>query len=176
MVAMQIKAIGDDVLRPGIGETPARVVKSWKELYSGYNENPADHLRKRFPIEGSQMVTLNDIEFFSMCEHHMLPFFGRADVTYIANEQACGLSKLARVVEAYARRMQMQENLTKQIADLIESELNPLGVAVRVRGVHMCMRARGVRSSSAEMTTTQLRGAFLDNDSARSEWLANLPK
>lgn len=174
-IAKVISFIGDDPERDGVQETPARVVKSWRELFSGYNDNPRQHLAKRFPIERSEMVSLTGIRFYSTCEHHMLPFHGLADVAYIPTREVCGLSKLARVVDGYARRLQMQETLTEQIATAIEEELQPLGVAVRIRAQHMCMMARGVRSpGDPSMVTTALRGIMLEDPKARSEWLATL--
>lgn len=176
MIEAIIGAIGDDPTREGVLDTPARVVKSWKELYAGYNEDPAKHLEKRFPLETSQMVTLADIEFFSTCEHHMLPFMGRVDVAYIPQTEVCGLSKIARVVHGYARRLQMQERIGEQVANAFEEQLKPLGVAVRIRSTHMCMQARGVQASGAHMVTTCLRGKFLEDPSVKAEWLASLPK
>lgn len=171
-----LQFIGDNPNREGVQETPMRVVKSWKELYSGYREKPEEHLKKRFPIESSQMVSLNGIEFFSTCEHHMLPFYGHVDIAYIPKNEVCGLSKLARVVNGFARRLQMQETLTDQVASAIEGELKPLGVAVRIRARHMCMAARGARaSSSSQMVTTVLKGKLLTNPEVKNEWLASLP-
>lgn len=175
-VAEIIRFIGDDPGRPGVQETPRRVVKAWHELFAGYDEDPRAHLAKRFAIDSTQMVSLNGIEFFSTCEHHMLPFYGHADVAYIPQREVCGLSKLARVVNGYARRLQVQEQLTDQVATAIEEELKPLGVAVRLRGRHMCMAARGARASSASvMVTTALRGRFLSDQAVKQEWLASLP-
>lgn len=173
-----IAFIGDDVSREGIQETPARVVKSWREIYSGYGENPADHLAKKFPIKDSQLVALNGIEFWSTCEHHMLPFFGTVDIAYLAEDFACGLSKLARLVNGFARRLQMQENLTTQIGEAIQRTLTPAGVAVRVRGTHMCMKSRGVNAGGSPVMMTQyLSGSFRDDTkSVKAEWMNSLPE
>ena len=151
-------------------------MRSWAEIFSGYTEDPRAHLAKRFPIATDQMVSLNGIHFFSTCEHHMLPFFGYADVAYIPRDEVCGLSKLARLVNGYARRLQMQERITHDVAQAIQEELNPLGVAVRLRGQHMCMSSRGVSAEpTTVMVTTVLLGAFKSDPGARAEWLASLP-
>lgn len=176
LIAEVIAHVGDEPGREGVIETPARVVKSWRELYSGYNEDPASHLDKRFPIKTSQMITLSGIRFHSMCEHHMLPFFGEVDVAYIPQQEVCGLSKIARVVNGYARRLQMQERIGEQIADAFDAKLAPLGVAVRIRSTHMCMQARGIQAAGAQMVTTCLRGRFLEDASVKNEWLASLPQ
>jgi len=166
--------IGEDPRRDGLVDTPRRVVASWEELFSGYKGDPKAHLETVFSVPHDQMITLNGIEFFSTCERHMLPFFGTADVSYIPGDGGVvGLSKLARVVDGYARRLQVQERLTDKIADAIESVLEPRGVAVRLRARHFCMMSRGVKNHG-EMTTTALRGAIRAG-AAKSEWLAGLP-
>lgn len=175
LVRKMLEEIGEDVTREGLQETPERVAKSWKELYAGYAEDPKVHLKKTFDATASQMVSVNDISFFSTCEHHMLPFHGTVDVSYIPSKRVVGLSKIARMVEGYARRLQIQERLAEQIADAMFSIDGCLGVAVRVRGQHLCMVARGVRNASASMTTTALRGSISTNEVARREWLAGLP-
>lgn len=162
-------------MRPGLIETPARVVKSWAELYGGLLEDPSVHLEKTFPTTSDQMVQINGIEFFSTCEHHLLPFHGTADIAYIPTTRVVGLSKFARLVDGFARRPQIQEQLTNQVADAIESKVATLGVAVRIRASHMCMVARGAKNGGARMTTTAIRGAFKADASARSEWLQGLP-
>ena len=169
-----IEYIGDDSYRDGLCATPGRVRRSWEEIYSGYKEDPTQHLEVRFESSHDQMVTIQGVEFFSICEHHMLPFFGTADLAYIPKPGSgvVGLSKLARVVQGYARRLQIQERLTDEIADALDT-LDPLGVAVRLRAKHFCMVSRGVRSSGSEMVTTAIRGAFRD-PVVKQEWLASL--
>lgn len=168
-------AIGEDPTRDGLVDTPSRVVKSWAELFAGYKEDPSRHLRKTFDSESDQLIQVNGIEFHSMCEHHMLPFFGTVDVAYIPKGRVVGLSKFARLVDGYSRRLQIQERLTAQVADAIEGNVATLGVAVRVRSQHLCMIARGARCPRASMTTTALRGVLKDSASARAEWLQGLP-
>lgn len=170
--------IGEDVCRDGLVDTPARVVKSWAEIYGGYKEDPREHLKKKFDVSHDQLIALNDIEFFSTCEHHMLPFFGTVDIAYLprAKSGVVGLSKLARLVNGYARRLQVQERLTDQIADAIKEVLNPLTVAVRVRAKHFCMVARGVRSSSGCMITTAMHGKIREDSDLRAEWMRGLPQ
>lgn len=163
---------GDQWCREGLAETPNRVVKSWKELYSGYTKDPKEVLGTTFHTDGyDEMVILKDIELFSTCEHHLLPFFGKAHVAYVPSERVVGLSKLARVVEVFSRRLQIQERLTKQIADSINEVLCPLGVAVVIEAKHLCMLARGVGKQNSTMVTSQLSGCFRDNLSCRQEFL-----
>lgn len=175
IVRRMIEAIGDDVTREGLADTPARVVRSWGELFSGYREDPRRHLSKTFDASSSSMVCVNGIEFVSTCEHHMLPFIGTVDVAYIPRARVVGLSKFARLVDGYARRLQIQERLTDQIADAIAECVDTLGVGVRVRARHSCMSLRGARNAGASMTTTALRGALRDEAAARAEWLTGLP-
>ena len=174
MVRNLIRYIGDDPDRAGMEETPARGVNSWGELFGGYCRSGSDVL-KWFEDDTSEMVIVRDIEFFSTCEHHMLPFFGTADVGYIPNGAVVGLSKIARLVDVYARRFQIQERLAREIAEALAVEdgraTAPLGVAVQIRASHLCMQARGVRQLSAKMETNFLTGVFLLEDSARAEFL-----
>ena len=169
MLSLILEVIGEDPSREGLLDTPDRVVRSWKEIYGGYNEDPKAHLSKTFDSASSQMVSVNGIEFFSTCEHHMLPFHGTADVTYIPKSKVVGLSKVARMVSGYARRLQIQERLTDQIADAMLSIDGVESVAVRVRAKHFCMVARGVRNGGAQMTTTALRGCLLYTSDAADE-------
>lgn len=160
-------------LRPGLEETPSRYLKALREYTSGYHVDPAS-LLKVFEdgAEGyDQMVVVKDIPVYSLCEHHLAPFFGKATVAYIPNGKVVGLSKLARVVDAYARRFQVQERLTTQVADLIHKELHPTGVGVVVRCRHLCMEARGVRAPGTSTVTSALRGAIKDKPEAREEFL-----
>ncbi|HXF87226.1 MAG TPA: GTP cyclohydrolase I FolE [Xanthobacteraceae bacterium] len=156
---------GDDPAREGLVETPKRVVDAYEELYSGYRECPAEVLDRTFSEMGpyDDLVLVRDIGFNSHCEHHMMPFFGRAHVAYMPVDRVVGLSKLARLVDVYARRLQTQERLTSQIAIAIEEILKPRGVAVLIEAEHMCMSLRGVEKPGAATITTQFRGAFRDD-------------
>ena len=166
-----ISHIGANAYREGLLETPARVVKSWKELYSGYNQNPTS-VFKTFENEGfNNMVICKDIEFYSMCEHHMLPFFGKAHVAYIPNDKIIGLSKLARLTDIFARRLQNQERLTDQIAKTLMTNLKPKGVGVILEGKHFCMMSRGVQKQNSAMITSSLYGIFMDKKSVKEEFL-----
>lgn len=178
LVREMLFSIGENPERNGLIDTPARVVKSWSELYAGYKTDPRNHLEKTFDVSHDQLICVNDIEFFSTCEHHMLPFFGTADVAYLPtdNGKVVGLSKIARLVDGYARRLQVQERLTDEIANAINEVLQPRAVAVRVRAKHFCMVARGIKSNAAKMSTTALRGEMLSNNQLKSEWIAGLPK
>lgn len=167
-----IKGIGDDPNREGVLETPDRVVRSYKELFAGYEQNPADILAKKFSNDGgSRMVVLKEIEFYSTCEHHMIPFTGKVHIGYFPTKEIVGLSKLARLVECFARRLQIQENLVSQIADAIETELAAKGVAVVVEAKHFCMCSRGVNKQDSVMVTSAMRGHFLKAE-PRAEFLA----
>jgi GTP cyclohydrolase IA len=174
-VVNMIVHIGDNPHRDGLKETPDRVVRSWRELFSGYRQNPQDYLKVQFPVDASQMVHINAIPFYSTCEHHMLPFFGAIDIAYIPTNRVVGLSKFARVVEVFSRRLQVQERIVNQIADAMEEGIpTALGVAVRARGQHFCMMARGVECP-AQTVTTALRGKFLTDPEVKREWLSGLP-
>ncbi len=167
-----LKLIGEDPDREGLLRTPERVSKSMNFLMSGYSMNPEEILRSAmFKEEYRQMVIVKDIEIYSMCEHHMLPFFGKAHVAYIPNGYITGLSKIARVVEAYARRLQVQERLTTQIRNCIQSTLNPLGVAVVIEAQHMCMQMRGIQKQNSVTTTSAFTGAFLTQLNTREEFI-----
>lgn len=156
---------GDDPSREGLAETPQRVVKAYKELYRGYDEDPHDILDRVFEeVDGYQdMVLVRDIPFYSHCEHHMVPFVGRAHIGYYPSKGVVGLSKLARIVDVYARRLQTQETMTAQIADVIEEVLEPRGVAILVEAEHMCMSMRGVQKQGSSTMTSQYRGVFRDD-------------
>jgi len=166
-----LEHIGEDPTREGLLETPKRVVAAFEEYFSGYQEDPREHLEKTFEeVEGyDEMVLVSDIDVHSHCEHHMAPFVGKAHVAYIPNGRVVGLSKLARVVDVYARRLQVQEKLTMQIAQAIEEVLQPKGVAVIIQCRHFCMCHRGVRKPYAWTTTSKLSGAFRNNPSSRLE-------
>lgn len=166
-----LEYIGEDSEREGLIDTPDRIVRSWEHLFSGYGKDPADILTV-FDAEGyDQMVLLKDITFYSQCEHHWLPFIGKAHVAYIPDEKIIGISKLARIVEIYARRLQVQERLTEQVADCIVEHLEPLGVGVVIEGQHLCMQARGVEKQHSIMTTSALRGVFKEDPGTREEFM-----
>jgi len=167
-----LKLIGEDPEREGLEKTPLRVAKAMQFLTQGYGMNPEEIIRSAmFKEDYRQMVVVKDIEMYSMCEHHMLPFFGKAHVAYIPRHHITGLSKIARVVEAYARRLQVQERLTTQIKDCIQDTLNPLGVAVVIEAQHMCMQMRGVQKQHSVTTTSDFTGAFMKNQATREEFM-----
>jgi len=170
-ITRMIEHIGEDPKRPGLLETPARVIRSWKELYAGYEQNPEDVLNKLFDSDANQIVLCKDIEFYSTCEHHLIPFFGKAHVGYIPSGKVVGLSKLARLVDVYARRLQIQEQLSNQVADAIEKHVPGCkGIGVVIEAKHLCMCARGVAKQSSYMKTSALRGMILDDSKVRKEF------
>lgn len=174
-VLLLIEPSEDGQLREGIQKTPHRVVKSWMELFGGYAQSPEKILGTTFAQEGykyDEMVLLKNVELYSTCEHHMLPFYGKAHVAYIPSKRVVGLSKLARLVDCFSRRLQIQEKLTNQIADAIQDILEPIGVAVVVEAKHHCMCSRGVGKQNSAMMTSALRGAFKDKPEARSEFMS----
>ena len=162
-VKMLLEGIGEDVEREGLLETPARIAKMCEEIYGGLNQDAGVHLEKQFQVENNEMVVEKDITFYSTCEHHLLPFYGKAHVAYIPNGRVAGLSKLARTVEVYARRPQIQEKMTAQIADALEEHLNPQGVMVMVEGEHMCMTMRGIKKPGSKTVTVVTRGLFKED-------------
>jgi GTP cyclohydrolase IA len=166
-----LRFLGEDVGREGLLETPARVVRAWSEHFSGYTQDPAEYLAKTFEeVDGyDQLVLVSDIELFSHCEHHMVPFVGKAHVAYIPDGRVVGLSKVARVVDVFAKRLQVQEKLTKQISDAIETHLRPQGVAVILQCQHFCMCYRGVKKPGSWTTTSNLHGIFLKDAASRME-------
>ena len=168
-----LRFIGEDPDREGLLDTPERVVRAFGEHFSGYAMDPGEYLAKTFEeVEGyDELVLVSDIEVFSHCEHHMVPFVGKAHVAYIPNGRVVGLSKVARVVDVYAKRLQVQEKLTKQIADALQAHLTPQGVAVIVQCQHFCMCYRGVKKPSSWTTTSKLHGLFLIDSAARMELL-----
>ncbi|TVQ11534.1 MAG: GTP cyclohydrolase I FolE [Bacteroidetes bacterium] len=166
-----IKLIGEDPTREGLEKTPERVAKAMQYLTHGYDLDPAEILRSAmFKEDYRQMVVVKDIEIYSMCEHHMLPFIGKAHVAYIPNGHIVGLSKIPRVVDAFARRLQVQERLTMQIKDCIQDTLKPMGVAVVIEAHHMCMMMRGIQKQNSVTTTSDFTGAFL-TDKTRAEFI-----
>jgi GTP cyclohydrolase I len=172
-----IKAVGEDPEREGLQNTPDRVSRMYAELLSGYSADPRKIINGAlFNITYDEMVLVRDIEFYSLCEHHMLPFLGRAHVAYLPKGKVIGLSKIPRIVDMYARRLQVQERMTRQIADLLQEILEPRGVAVVVEGIHMCSMMRGVKKHDARMTTSAMHGAFRTNLATRQEFLDNISR
>ena len=172
-----LNAVGEDVNREGLLRTPHRVAKSYEELLAGYRMDPKALINDAiFNVAYDEMVIVRDIEFYSLCEHHMLPFIGRIHVAYIPTNKVIGLSKIPRIVDLFSRRLQVQERMTRQIAEYIQVVLNPQGVAVVAEGLHMCMMLRGVKKHDARMTTSTMLGAFRDDMSTRMEFLDNISR
>jgi GTP cyclohydrolase IA len=167
-------AVGEDPDREGLEKTPNRVARAYAELMAGLNVDPREHLKTVFHERYDEVVLLRDIEFHSLCEHHLLPFTGKAHVAYLPDGKVVGLSKLARLVEGFARRPQVQERLTTQIADALMEELNPIGAACVIEATHTCMTIRGAQKPGSMMVTSALRGLFKKNPSSRSELMALL--
>jgi GTP cyclohydrolase I len=162
-VKMLLEAIGEDVNREGLVDTPERMARMYAEIFSGMEEDASEHLSKVFTVDNNEMVLEKDIVFYSMCEHHMLPFYGKVHVAYVPDGKVVGLSKLARTVEVFARRLQIQEQMTGQIADAIMEFLAPQGVMVVVEAEHMCMTMRGVKKPGSQTVSVAARGIFADN-------------
>jgi GTP cyclohydrolase I len=172
-----LKAVGEDPEREGLLRTPNRVARMYDELLSGYRTDPNKLINGAlFEVGYSDMVIVRDIEFSSLCEHHMLPFIGRVHVAYLPRTKVIGLSKIPRIVDMFARRLQVQERMTRQIADFIQEVLDPMGVGVVAEGVHMCSMMRGVKKAEASMTTSAMLGEFRENSRTRSEFLAHLDR
>jgi len=172
LIKKLLEELGEDPEREGLRKTPERVAKSWKYITRGYGEDPAALIHGAiFEEEVREMVLLKDIDFFSVCEHHLLPFIGKAQVAYIPNRRIVGLSKLARLVDVFARRLQVQERLTRQIAETLQAELRPQGVAVIMEAEHLCMQMRGVEKQNSVAVTSCMLGVFRDNLATRSELL-----
>ena len=170
-----LTSVGEDPDREGLLRTPHRVAKMYDELLAGYHVDPVALVNDAlFDVEYDEMIIVKDIEFFSLCEHHMLPFFGRANVAYIPRSKVIGLSKIPRIVEMFARRLQVQERMTRQIADMIEEVLEPLGVAVVIEGSHMCSMMRGVKKEHPRMVTSTMLGSFKENSMTRNEFMDHL--
>ncbi|MCL4531427.1 MAG: GTP cyclohydrolase I FolE [Chloroflexi bacterium] len=176
-VSHLLRALGERPEREGLKNTPKRVARMYTELLKGYQADPQKIVNGAlFNITYDEMVIVRDIEFYSMCEHHLLPFLGRAHVAYMPAGRVIGLSKIPRIVDIYARRLQVQERMTRQIADLLQELLEPRGVAVVVEGLHLCMMMRGVKKHDARMTTSAMHGAFRTNPATRQEFLANISR
>jgi GTP cyclohydrolase I len=170
-----LKNIGEDPDRDGLRRTPERVARMYDELTAGYHIDPKKLINDAlFKVEYNEMVIVKDIDYYSLCEHHLLPFFGKVHIAYIPKGKVVGLSKIPRIVEMFARRLQVQERMTQQIADFIEEVLHPLGVAVVVEGAHMCSMMRGVKKANATMITSALSGAFKENQKTRSEFMEHI--
>jgi GTP cyclohydrolase I len=169
-----IRWAGDDPAREGLLGTPDRVARAYEEFFSGYDSDPVEILTRTFEeiADYDEMVVLKDIRFESHCEHHILPIIGKAHIAYLPDRRVVGISKLARIVEAYARRLQIQEKMTAEIANAIDQVLQPKGVAVVIDAAHQCMTTRGVHKPGVSMVTSRMLGAFRDNDSTRKEFLA----
>jgi len=172
-----IKAFGEDPEREGLNNTPKRVARMYPELLAGYHTDPQKLVNDAiFHVSYDEMVIVRDIEFYSLCEHHLLPFIGRAHVAYLPSGKVIGLSKIPRIVDMYARRLQVQERMTRQIADFINDLLQPRGVAVVVEALHLCAMMRGVRKHDARMTTSAMLGGFRTNSATRQEFLDNISR
>ncbi len=169
-VTLLLEGIGEDPEREGLVETPERIARMCREVFGGLEQTADEHLQKTFSVDRNEMVVEKDIVFHSVCEHHLLPFFGRAHIAYIPNGRVVGISKLARTVEVYARRPQIQEQLTGQICDAIMDILQPQGVMVMLEAEHMCMTMRGVRKPGAQTVTTAARGCFSESEALQSRF------
>tara|TARA_B100000446_G_scaffold57172_1_gene53284 strand:- start:115 stop:684 length:570 start_codon:yes stop_codon:yes gene_type:complete len=168
-----LKEIGENPDREGLVRTPSRVAKSWEFFSKGYNQNLEDIINNAiFEEDAKDMVIVRDVEFFSLCEHHLLPFFGKAHVGYIPNGKVIGLSKIPRIIDMFSRRLQVQERLTHQVAEVLQDVLNPIGVAVVMEGRHMCMQMRGVEKQNSFASTSAMLGQFRKSSETRSEFLS----
>ena len=175
LIAQLITGLGEDITREGIVKTPHRVEKSMRYLMSGYQQTVEEVVNNAlFESEGSEMIIVKDIEFYSMCEHHMLPFFGKAHIAYIPNKHILGLSKFARITDVFARRMQVQERMTTQIADSLLEVLDPKGVAVVTEAQHLCMMMRGVQKQASTTRTSAVRGIFQKDSKTRQEFFNSI--
>lgn len=168
-VKLLLEGIGEDVNREGLKETPARVARMYQELCAGMEQSPKEHLSKVFSCDNENVVIEKDITFYSTCEHHLMPFYGKVHIAYIPNGRVVGISKLARTVEVYARRLQIQEQMTNQIAEAIEEYLGAKGVYVMVEAEHMCMSARGIKKPGSKTITFAAKGVFQENQALRQE-------
>ena len=175
-VRLLLEGIGEDITREGLIDTPDRIARMCEEIYGGLGHEADQHLLKQFPVENNEIVLEKDITFYSMCEHHLMPFYGKAHVAYIPNGKVTGLSKLARTVDVYARRPQIQERLTVQIADALERTLNPKGIMVMLEAEHTCMTMRGVKKPGSKTITTVTRGAFKEDKELQKMFLSMVGK
>lgn len=168
-VRLILEGIGEDVEREGLIETPDRIARMYEEIFSGIGKTAEEELAKTFTVDSNDLVLEKDITYYSVCEHHLVPFYGKVHIAYIPNGKVAGLSKLARTVEVYSKKPQIQENLTKEIADAIMKYLDAKGVMVVIEGEHMCMTMRGVKKPGTKTVTTTYRGVFKNNDSLKNE-------
>lgn len=175
-VKLILDGIGEDVNRQGLVETPLRVARMYEELAGGYKDDAKIHLEKRFKADSNDIVVEKDIQFYSMCEHHMLPFYGTATIAYVPDGEVVGLSKIARTLEVYAKRLQLQERLTAQVADVFMEEIHPKGVMVLLEAEHMCMTMRGIKKPGTKTVTTVARGIFAEDETLRNEFYRMLGK
>lgn len=175
-VRLILDGIGEDITREGLLETPDRIARMYEELAAGYTDDAALHLKKRFQVESNDMVIEKDIPFYSFCEHHMLPFYGTAAIAYIPDGEVVGLSKIARTLEVYAKRFQIQERLTAQVADVFMEELKPKGVMVLIEAEHMCMTMRGIKKPGTKTVTVVTRGAFDGNAELQNQFYRMLER
>ena len=175
-VRLILDGIGEDMEREGLLETPDRIARMYEELAAGYTDSAAKHLQKRFHVDNNDMVLEKDIHFYSFCEHHMLPFYGNAAIAYIPNGEVVGLSKIARTVEVFAKRFQLQERLTAQIADVFMEELKPHGVMVLIEAEHMCMTMRGIKKPGAKTVTVVTRGVFDQDEKLQNQFYRMLER
>lgn len=173
-VRLLLEGIGEDISREGLAETPDRIARMYTEIFSGMEEDPAVPLSRVFTVDGGEMVLEKDIVFYSMCEHHMMPFYGRAHVAYIPDGKVVGLSKLARTVEVYAKRLQIQERMTGQIADALMEHLGPKGAMVVLEAEHMCMTMRGVKKPGSKTVSIAVRGVFENNTELQNRFFQML--
>lgn len=174
-VTMILEAIGEDPEREGLLQTPSRVSRMFEELTAGYHVDPERLINGAlFDVQYNEMVVVRDIDYYSLCEHHILPFVGKAHVAYVPNGKVIGLSKIPRIVEMFARRLQVQERMTQQIADFLNETLHPLGVAVVVQGMHMCAAMRGVKKANARMSTSAMLGQFKTDQALRTEFFEHI--
>ena len=175
-VKLILEGIGEDIHREGLLETPDRIARMYEELAAGYTEDAGVHLKKRFHVDNNDMVMEKDIPFYSFCEHHMLPFYGTAAVAYIPDGEVVGLSKIARTLEVFAKRFQLQERLTAQIADVFMKELKPHGVMVLIEAEHMCMTMRGIKKPGTKTVTVVTRGVFNDDEKLQNQFYRMLER
>lgn len=171
-IRLYLEGIGEDIHREGLVDTPNRIARMCEEIYGGMDEDPGVHLAKQFSVTSNEMVIEKDITFYSMCEHHLMPFYGKAHIAYIPQGKVVGLSKLARTVEVFARRAQIQEKLTAQIADALEEHLNPAGVMIMLEAEHMCMTMRGVKKPGSKTVTLVTRGVFKEDSVLQNQFLS----
>lgn len=175
-VKLILEGIGEDITREGLIETPDRIARMYEELAAGYYDDASKHLEKRFHVDNNDIVMEKDIPFYSFCEHHMLPFYGTATIAYIPNGEVVGLSKIARTLEVYAKRFQLQERLTAQIADIFMKELKPHGVMILIEAEHMCMTMRGIKKPGTKTVTVVTRGIFDDNEKLQNSFYRMLER